>query len=216
MRLILLGPPGAGKGTQAQRIVEKHGIPQLSTGDMLRAAVSAGTEVGKRAKAVMDAGKLVSDDIVIAIVSERIDAPDCANGFILDGFPRTLVQADATEAMLSGKKLDLSAVIEIRVDDEILADRIAGRYTCANCGAGYHDENLKPKVEGVCDKCGSTHFKRRPDDNRETVRTRLQAYYKETSPLIGYYHAKGKLHSVDGMGEIDAVTGEIEAILAKL
>lgn len=216
MRLILLGPPGAGKGTQAQRIVEKHGIPQLSTGDMLRAAVSAGTEVGKRAKAVMDAGKLVSDDIVIAIVSERIDAPDCANGFILDGFPRTLVQADATEAMLAGKKLDLSAVIEIRVDDEILADRIAGRYTCANCGAGYHDENLRPKVEGVCDKCGSTHFKRRPDDNRETVRTRLQAYYKETSPLIGYYHAKGKLHSVDGMGEIDAVTGEIEAILAKL
>lgn len=216
MRLILLGPPGAGKGTQAQRIVEKHGIPQLSTGDMLRAAVSAGTEVGKRAKAVMDAGKLVSDEIVIAIVSERIDAPDCANGFILDGFPRTLVQADATEAMLNGKSLDLSAVIEIRVDDEILADRIAGRYTCANCGAGYHDENLKPKVEGVCDKCGSTHFKRRPDDNRDTVRTRLQAYYKETSPLIGYYHAKGKLHSVDGMGEIDAVTGEIEAILAKL
>jgi len=216
MRLILLGPPGAGKGTQAQRIVEKHGIPQLSTGDMLRAAVSAGTEVGKRAKAVMDAGKLVSDDIVIAIVAERIDAPDCAKGFILDGFPRTLVQADATEAMLSGKGLDLTAVIEIRVDDEILADRIAGRYTCANCGAGYHDENLKPKVEGVCDKCGSTHFKRRPDDNRDTVRTRLQAYYKETSPLIGYYHAKGKLHSVDGMGEIDAVTGEIEAILAKL
>jgi adenylate kinase len=216
MRLILLGPPGAGKGTQAQRIVEKHGIPQLSTGDMLRAAVSAGTEVGKRAKAVMDAGKLVSDDIVIAIVSERIDAPDCANGFILDGFPRTLVQADATQAMLSGKNIELSAVIEIRVDDEILADRIAGRYTCANCGAGYHDENLKPKVEGVCDKCGSTHFKRRPDDNRETVRTRLQAYYKETSPLIGYYHAKGKLHSVDGMGEIDAVTAEIEAILARV
>jgi adenylate kinase len=216
MRLILLGPPGAGKGTQAQRIVEKHGIPQLSTGDMLRAAVQAGTEVGKRAKAVMDAGKLVSDDIVIAIVSERIDSPDCANGFILDGFPRTLVQADATEAMLSGKNLDLSAVIEIRVDDEILADRIAGRYTCANCGAGYHDENLKPKVEGVCDKCGSTHFKRRPDDNRETVRTRLQAYYKETSPLIGYYHAKGKLHSVDGMGEIDAVTAEIEAVLARV
>ncbi|PZU82352.1 MAG: adenylate kinase [Shinella sp.] len=216
MRLILLGPPGAGKGTQAQRIVEKHGIPQLSTGDMLRAAVSAGTEVGKRAKAVMDAGKLVSDEIVIAIVSERIDAPDCANGFILDGFPRTLVQADATEKMLSDKGLDLSAVIEIRVDDEILADRIAGRYTCANCGTGYHDTNLKPKVEGVCDKCGSTHFKRRPDDNRDTVRTRLQAYYKETSPLIGYYYAKGKLHSVDGMGEIDNVTTDIEAILAGL
>lgn len=216
MRLILLGPPGAGKGTQAQRIVEKHGIPQLSTGDMLRAAVSAGTEVGKRAKAVMDAGKLVSDDIVIAIVSERIDAPDCSNGFILDGFPRTLVQADATEAMLAGKNIDLSAVIEIRVDDEVLADRIAGRYTCAKCGTGYHDENLKPKVDGVCDKCGSTEFKRRPDDNRDTVRTRLQAYYKETSPLIGYYHAKGKIQSVDGMGEIDAVTAEIEGILSSL
>ncbi len=216
MRLILLGPPGAGKGTQAQRIVEKYGIPQLSTGDMLRAAVAAGTEVGKRAKAVMDAGKLVSDDIVIAIVSERIDEPDCAKGFILDGFPRTLVQADATESMLKAKGLDLSAVIEMRVDDAVLADRVSGRYTCANCGTGYHDTNLKPRVEGVCDKCGSTHFKRRPDDNRETVQTRLQAYYKETSPLIGYYYAKGKLHSIDGMGEIDQVTAEIDAILKTL
>ncbi|ACM36338.1 MULTISPECIES: adenylate kinase [Rhizobium/Agrobacterium group] len=216
MRLILLGPPGAGKGTQAQRIVDKYGIPQLSTGDMLRAAVSAQTEVGKRAKAVMDAGKLVSDDIVIAIVSERIDQDDCSNGFILDGFPRTLIQADATEKMLAVKGLELSAVVEIRVEDEILADRIAGRYTCANCGTGYHDENLKPKVEGVCDKCGSTHFKRRPDDNRDTVKTRLQAYYKETSPLIGYYYAKGKLHSVDGMAEIDQVTAEIETVLSGL
>ncbi len=216
MRLILLGPPGAGKGTQAQRIVENQGIPQLSTGDMLRAAVSAGTEVGKRAKAVMDAGKLVSDDIVIAIVSERIDQPDCAKGFILDGFPRTLVQADATDAMLKAKGLDLSAVIEIKVDDEVLADRVSGRYTCANCGAGYHDTNLKPKQEGVCDRCGSTHFKRRPDDNRETVVTRLQAYYKETSPLIGYYHAKGKLFSIDGMADIDVVTSEIGRILEGL
>jgi len=216
MRLILLGPPGAGKGTQAQRIVEKHGIPQLSTGDMLRAAVTAGTEVGKRAKAVMDAGKLVSDEIVNAIVSERIDQPDCARGFILDGFPRTLVQADATEAMLKLKGIELSGVIEIKVDDAVLADRVSGRYTCANCGAGYHDTNLKPKVEGVCDRCGSTHFKRRADDNRETVVTRLQAYYKETSPLIGYYYAKGKLHSVDGMADIDHVTGEIETILEKL
>ncbi|MEZ2224173.1 adenylate kinase [Rhizobium sp. RCC_161_2] len=216
MRLILLGPPGAGKGTQAQRIVEKHGIPQLSTGDMLRAAVAAGTEVGKRAKAVMDAGKLVSDDIVNAIVSERIDQPDCARGFILDGFPRTLVQADATEAMLKAKGLELSAVIEIKVDDAVLADRISGRYTCANCGAGYHDENLRPKVEGVCDRCGSTHFKRRADDNRETVVERLQVYYKETSPLIGYYYAKGKLQSVDGMADIEHVTADIEAILSKL
>ena len=216
MRLILLGPPGAGKGTQAQRIVEKYNIPQLSTGDMLRAAVTAGTEVGKRAKAVMDAGKLVSDDIVIAIVSERIDAPDCAKGFILDGFPRTLVQADATEAMLAAKGLALSKVIEIRVDDDVLAARVSGRYTCANCGTGYHDENLKPKVDGVCDKCGSTHFKRRPDDNAETVRTRLQAYYKETAPLIGYYYAKGKLASVDGMAEIDDVTAAIENIVGTL
>lgn len=213
MRLILLGPPGAGKGTQAQRIVEKHGIPQLSTGDMLRAAIAAGTETGMKAKAVMDAGKLVSDEIVIGIIAERIDQPDCAKGFILDGFPRTLVQADATEDLLKAKNISLDSVIEIRVDDEVLADRIAGRYTCANCGAGYHDENLKPKVEGVCDRCGSVHFKRRPDDNRETVVARLQAYYKETSPLLGYYYAKGLLNSVDGMAEIDEVTASIEAIL---
>ena len=216
MRLILLGPPGAGKGTQAQRIVERHGIPQLSTGDMLRAAIAAGTEVGKKAKAVMDAGKLVSDEIVIGIVAERIEQPDCSKGFILDGFPRTLVQADATEAMLKAKGLDLSSVIEIRVDDEILADRIAGRYTCAECGAGYHDTNLKPKGEGVCDRCGSTHFKRRPDDNRDTVVARLQAYYKETSPLVGYYYAKGKLKTVDGMADIEDVTEAIEAILASV
>ena len=213
MRLILLGPPGAGKGTQAKFICEKYGIPQISTGDMLRAAIAAGTETGMKAKAVMDAGKLVSDEIVIGIIAERIDQPDCAKGFILDGFPRTLVQADATESLLKAKNIELDSVIEIRVDDEVLADRIAGRYTCANCGAGYHDENLKPKVEGVCDRCGSTHFKRRPDDNRETVVARLQAYYKETSPLIGYYYAKGLLKSVDGMADIDDVTASIEAIL---
>ncbi|MGH6761574.1 MAG: adenylate kinase [Phyllobacterium sp.] len=214
MRLILLGPPGAGKGTQSQRLVEKHGIPQLSTGDMLRSAVAAGTEVGKKAKAVMDAGKLVSDDIVNAIVSERIDQPDCAGGFILDGYPRTLAQADAVEAMLGNKGTALDFVIELVVDDEVLVDRIAGRYTCGNCGTGYHDTNLMPKIPGVCDKCGSTEFKRRPDDNAETVRTRLQTYYKDTSPLIGYYYAKGKLHRVDGMSEIDKVTADIEAVLA--
>ena len=216
MRLILLGPPGAGKGTQAQRIVEKHGIPQLSTGDMLRAAVTAETDVGKRAKAVMDAGKLVSDEIVNAIVSERSDADDCAKGFILDGYPRTLVQADATEEMLAAKGLELSVVIELRVNDDVLVDRIAGRYTCAKCGAGYHDHNLKPKAEGVCDKCGSTEFKRRADDNPDTVRTRLQSYYKDTSPLIGYYYAKGKLKTVDGMADIDQVTADIEASHAKV
>ncbi|MET3612956.1 adenylate kinase [Rhizobium aquaticum] len=216
MRLILLGPPGAGKGTQAQRIVEKHGIPQLSTGDMLRAAVKAGTEVGKRAKALMDAGSLVNDDVVIGIVSERIDQPDCAKGFILDGFPRTLVQADATEKMLSSKGMKLDVVIEMQVDDSVLVDRVSGRYTCASCGTGYHDRLQKPKVEGVCDKCGSTEFKRRPDDNAETMTTRLRAYYKETSPLIGYYHAKGLLKSIDGMAEIDEVTASIETILGKL
>ena len=216
MRLILLGPPGAGKGTQAQRIVEKHGIPQLSTGDMLRAAVAAETEVGKRAKAVMDAGSLVSDEIVNAIVSERIDQPDCANGFILDGFPRTLVQADATEAMLKAKGLELSVVIELRVDDKELVRRVSGRYSCALCGTVYHDTDRQPATEGVCDKCGSTHFKRRPDDNAETMTKRLEVYYKETSPLIGYYHAKGKLQVVDGMAEMDKVTADIEKIFAAL
>jgi len=216
MRLILLGPPGAGKGTQAQRIVEKHGIPQLSTGDMLRAAVAAQTEVGKRAKAVMDAGNLVSDEIVNAIVSERIDQPDAANGFILDGFPRTLVQADATEQMLAAKGLDLSVVVELRVDDQELIRRVSGRYSCAQCGTVYHDTDKKPAKEGVCDKCGSTHFKRRPDDNAETMAKRLEVYYKETSPLIGYYYAKGKLKVVDGMAEMDKVTADIEEILAAL
>ena len=216
MRLILLGPPGAGKGTQAQRLVEKHGIPQLSTGDMLRAAVASETEVGLRAKAVMDAGKLVSDDIVNAIVSERLDQPDCRPGFILDGYPRTLVQADAMQKMLASKDMGLSAVVELRVDDDVLVDRITGRYTCVNCGAGYHDTNLKPEKEGVFDKCGSTEFSRRKDDNPDTVRTRLQAYYKETSPLLGYYYAKGLLKQVDGMADIDIVTAQIDEILASL
>jgi adenylate kinase len=216
MRLILLGPPGAGKGTQAQRIVEKYGIPQLSTGDMLRAAVAAETEVGKRAKAVMDAGKLVSDEIVIAIVSERIDQPDCAKGFILDGFPRTLVQADATESMLHAKDLDLSVVIELKVDDKELVRRVSGRYSCAQCGSVYHDTDHKPAREGICDKCGSTHFKRRSDDNAETMIQRLEVYYKETSPLIGYYYAKGRLKIVDGMADMDVVTRDIEAILASV
>src|SRR5690606_5693389 len=186
-----------------ERIVEKHGIPQLSTGVMLRAAVRAQTDIGKRAKEVMDAGKLVSDDIVIAIVSERISQPGCANGFILDGFPRTLVQADATEAMLRDKGIDLSAVIELKVDDKELVRRVSGRYSCAQCGSVYHDSDRKPAVDGVCDKCGSTHFKRRPDDNAETMKQRLEVYYKETSPLIGYYFAKGKLRSVDGMADMD-------------
>ena len=214
MRLILLGPPGAGKGTQAHRLVDNYSIPQLSTGDMLRAAVAAGTETGKRAKDIMDAGGLVSDDIVNAIISDRIEQDDCANGFILDGYPRTLQQADATEALLSSKGMKLDAVVELAVDDSVLVERISGRYTCANCGAGYHDVNLKPAKDGVCDKCGGTEFKRRPDDRAETVVDRLQTYYKETAPLIGYYYAKGLLRSVDGMADIDDVTKEIDALFA--
>ncbi len=216
MRLILLGPPGAGKGTQAQRLVDGHGIPQLSTGDMLRAAAAAGTETGLRAKAIMDAGKLVSDEVVNAIVSERIDEPDCANGFILDGYPRTLAQADAVEDMLKAKNTILDAVVELRVDDDAMVERISGRYTCASCGTGYHDTLNKPEVEGTCDKCGSLEFKRRVDDNAEAMRTRLQVYYKDTSPLLGYYYAKGKLKVVDGMASIDGVSEEIEEVLGNL
>ncbi|MER9297270.1 adenylate kinase [Mesorhizobium sp. M0621] len=191
MRLILLGPPGAGKGTQAQRLVEKHGIPQLSTGDMLRAAVQAGTEVGKRAKAVMDAGELVSDAIVNAIVAERIDQADCANGFILDGYPRTLVQADAVEQMLSDRSQGLDAVIELVVDDKALVGRIVKR----------------------ADEAQAAGLPVRKDDNPAVFEERLREYYKKTSPLIGYYYAKGKLRSVDGMADIDAVTEQIEAVL---
>lgn len=192
MRLILLGPPGAGKGTQAQRLVEKHGIPQLSTGDMLRAAVQAGTEVGKRAKAVMDAGELVSDAIVNAIVAERIDQPDCARGFILDGYPRTLVQADAVDAMLSERGLSLDTVIELVVDDRALVGRIVKRA-----------DDAKAAGQPV-----------RKDDNPAVFEERLREYYKKTAPLIGYYYAKGKLKGVDGMAGIDTVTKEIEAVLA--
>jgi adenylate kinase len=213
MRLILLGPPGAGKGTQAHRLIEKYGIPQLSTGDMLRAAVAAETEVGLKAKAAMASGGLVSDEIVNAIIAERIEQPDCAKGFILDGYPRTLQQADSTQEMLAQKGMELDHVIEMRVDDEVLVHRVSGRFTCGNCGAVYHDTDRKPKVEGVCDTCGHSNFKRRADDNAETMRVRLRAYYRETSPLVGYYHCKGILDFVDGMKPIDEVTEDIAAII---
>lgn len=214
MNLILLGPPGAGKGTQAEKIAAKHGIVQLSTGDMLRAAVKAGTEIGLKAKAIMEAGGLVSDEIVVGIISERLDQPDCANGFILDGFPRTLQQAAALEKLLDQKGKTLDAVIEIRVDDEALIERITGRFSCAKCGAGYHDKHKQPETAGVCDKCGSTEFVRRADDNEETVRKRLMAYYRETAPLIGFYFAKDQLKPVDGMADIDEVSRQIDAILS--
>jgi adenylate kinase len=213
MNLILLGPPGAGKGTQAKRIEEARGLVQLSTGDMLRAAVAAGTEVGKKAKAVMEAGELVSDDIVIGIISERIDEPDCQNGFILDGFPRTVAQAEALDKLLAEKGKTLDVVIEMQVEDDPLVGRITGRFTCAKCGEGYHDEFKKPAKEGVCDKCGGTEMNRRADDNEETVRSRLAAYHEQTAPLIDYYGKKGSLKSIDGMKGIDEVTSQISAVL---
>lgn len=213
MNLILLGPPGAGKGTQAKLIEEARGLVQLSTGDMLRAAVAAGTEIGKQAKDVMERGELVSDDVVISLISDRIERSDCKNGFILDGFPRTVAQAEALDKLLAEKGTRLDAVVEMKVDDERLVDRIKGRYTCAWCGEGYHDEFKRPKVDGVCDKCGGTEFRRRDDDNEDTVRSRLAAYHRQTAPLIGYYAGQGKLKSVDGMAEIGAVNRQIEGVL---
>lgn len=213
MSLILLGPPGAGKGTQAAAIAAARGLVQLSTGDMLRAAVKAGTEVGKQAKAIMERGDLVPDEVVIRIIDDRITQPDCDSGFILDGFPRTLPQAAALDELLARKNKQLDLVIELKVDDAALVERISGRFACAKCGAGYHDRFKQPKTPGVCDVCGSTEFVRRADDNAETVRNRLMAYYKETSPLIGYYFAKGKLKSIDGMAPIEQVTREIERLL---
>jgi adenylate kinase len=213
MRLILLGPPGAGKGTQAQRLEQRFGIVQLSTGDMLRAAAKAGTPVGKRAAAIMASGALVPDDVVVGIIAERIEQADCAKGFILDGFPRTEAQADALSEMLHEKGLKLDAVIEMQVDEEVLVRRITGRFTCAKCGAGYHDEFQKPKVEGVCDRCGGTEFTRRADDREDTVRARLDAYRAQTAPLLPYYRGKGLLQAVDGMAGIDDVTNEIMGLL---
>lgn len=216
MKLILLGPPGAGKGTQAQQLAKKRGLVQLSTGEMLRAAVKAGTEIGLKAKALMDKGELVSDDVVVGIIAERIQQPDCKSGFILDGFPRTLQQAAALDKMLEAKGERMDAVIELKVDYNRLVERIVGRYACAKCGEGYHDRFKRPKVRGVCDVCGSTEFTRRADDNAETVTTRMIAYYRETSPLIGYYFCKGNLHAVDGMAPIEEVGAAIEGIVDSL
>lgn len=213
MNIVLLGPPGAGKGTQAKRLEERFALVQLSTGDMLRAAVVSGSEIGQRAKAIMEAGQLVPDEVVIALIADRIDRPDARKGFILDGFPRTTKQAEALDRMLAEKGIRLDYVIEMKVDDALLVDRISGRYTCAKCGAGYHDRNQKPKTDGVCDACGSTEFKRRADDNAETVSKRLGAYHAQTAPILPYYRAKGALKSIDGMAPIDTVTAALIRIL---
>jgi adenylate kinase len=213
LNIILLGPPGAGKGTQAKRLESERGLKQLSTGEMLRAAVSAGTEMGKRAKAIMDRGELVPDEVVVSIIADRLEQPDLKKGFVLDGFPRNTAQAEALDRMLASKGLKLDAVIEMKVDDEALVERIAGRYTCAKCGKGYHDRFEKPRKAGVCDICGSMEFTRRADDNEKTVRDRLAIYNAQTVPLVSYYRSKGALRSIDGMADINAVSREIDHVL---
>lgn len=215
MKIILLGPPGAGKGTQAKRLEEARGLIQLSTGDMLRAAVKAGTPVGLKAKAVMAEGKLVSDEIVIDIIRDRIQQPDCVKGFILDGFPRTVPQAEALDKMLGEFGWKLDSVIEMVVDEAVMVERVAGRFTCAKCGQGYHDSFKKPAKDGVCDVCGGTEFIRREDDRAETMQKRLAEFHAQTAPILPYYKSKGILRQVDGMAAIDDVTRQIEAILAE-
>lgn len=214
MNIILLGPPGAGKGTQAQRLQAEKGMVQLSTGDMLRAAVASGSELGKTAKGIMERGELVPDALMVDLIRDRIAQPDAVKGFILDGFPRTEAQAKALDEMLAkaGKKLD--RVVEMEVDEKALTERIVGRFTCAKCGAGYHDKFKRPKVEGICDACGSKEFTRRKDDNAETMKTRMAAYRAQTEPLLPYYRARGVLRKVDGMAPMDEVYRQISGVLS--
>lgn len=213
MNIILLGPPGAGKGTQASRLQEERGMVQLSTGDMLRAAVKDGTPVGLQAKAVMEAGELVSDEIVSGIIGEALDKLPAETGVIFDGYPRTAAQADSLDDILTARGRKLDCVIELGVDEDALVERITGRFTCGKCGAGYHDTFKQPKIAGTCDQCGSTEFKRRPDDNEETVRTRMAEYRAKTAPILPIYEERGLLQRVDGMADIDVVNTSIEAIL---
>ena len=215
MRIILLGAPGAGKGTQAQFIMEKYGIPQISTGDMLRAAVKAGTELGQQAKAIMDAGKLVTDELVIALVKERITQEDCKNGFLLDGFPRTYEQAVALDKILKDLHIKLDAVINISVEDEYLVERITGRRVCEKCGASYHIKAAKPKVEGICDMCGGKLIQRK-DDEEETIKNRLQVYYQKTKPVLDYYLKQGIVKNVSGVGDIEDIFENIKKALGEI
>ena len=213
MNIILLGPPGAGKGTQAQRLVEERGMLQLSTGDMLRAARDAGTPMGLQVADIMKTGGLVSDEIVSGLIDEKLASMSIGQGAIFDGYPRTAEQAASLDTILGRRGRTLDHVIELDVDEDALVDRITGRFTCAKCGTGYHDRYNQPKVAGVCDVCGSTDFKRRPDDNAETVRTRMAEYRGKTAPILPIYEARGLLERVDGMGDIDDVSAAIEAIL---
>lgn len=216
INLILLGPPGAGKGTQARRLEEKFGLVQLSTGDLLRAAVASGTEAGKAAKAVMEAGNLVSDEIVLAILKDRMTDDDVAKGVILDGFPRTQAQAQALDALMAESGQKIAIAVSLSVDDEAMVERVSGRFTCGNCGEGYHDSFKQTAEKGVCDKCGGTDMKRRADDNAETVRQRLDAYHAQTAPLISYYESQGCLCRINAMATIDAVERDLEAIIEQI